>query len=62
MDYRERGSNGRGVYPTHYKSRMATTRVKQEEETDTRIMQESSKNYGTKERGHEGEKFQTRSN
>ena len=32
---------------------------KQEEETDTRIMQESSKKSRRKERGHEGEKSQT---
>ena len=39
---------------------MGTVRIKQEEETDTRIMQESSKKFGRKERGHEGEKSQTR--
>ena len=40
MDYRERGFHARGVYPTQYTSRMGTARVKQEEEADTRIMQE----------------------
>ena len=35
MNYRERGSNARGVHPTQYTSRMETARVKQEEETDT---------------------------
>ena len=40
MDYRERGTNAQGVYPTQYTSCMETARVKQEEETDTRIMRE----------------------
>ena len=31
---------------------MGTVRVKQEEETETRIMQESSKKSGRKEHGH----------
>ena len=39
MDYRERGSHVRGVYPTQYTSRMGAVRVKQEEEADTRIME-----------------------
>ena len=58
MDYRERGSHARGtyVYPTQYTSRMGVERVKQEEETDTKIMRESSKKSGRKERGHVGEK------
>ena len=47
---------------TQYTSRMGTVRVKQEEETDTRIMQESSKKYGRQERGHEEEMTQTRPN
>ena len=38
MDYSERGSHARGVYPTQNTSRMETARVKQEKETDTRIM------------------------
>ena len=40
MDNREQGSQARGVYPTQYTSCMGTGRVKQEEETDTRVMQE----------------------
>ena len=62
MDCRERGSHARGAYPTQYTSHMETAREKKEEETDTRIMQESSKKYGTKERMHEGKKSQTRPN
>ena len=48
-----------GVYIPHsiYTSRMGTARMKWEEETDTRVMQESSKKYGRKERGHEGKSF-----
>ena len=42
MDCRERGSHARGVYPTQETSRTGTAKVKQEEEADTRIMQESS--------------------
>ena len=38
MDYRERRSYARGVYPTLDKSRMGTPRVKQEKEADTRII------------------------
>ena len=34
---------------------MGTVRVKQEEETETRIMQESSKKSVRKDRGHKGE-------
>ena len=56
MYYRARGSHAQGVYPTQHTSRMGTARVKQEVETDTRIMQESSKKCGGKERGHEGKK------
>ena len=37
MDYRERGSHARGVYPAQDTSRMGTARVKQEEEKDTRV-------------------------
>ena len=40
MDCRERDSRTRGVYPTQDTSLMGTSRVKQEEETDTRIMRE----------------------
>ena len=36
MDCTERGSHARGVYSTQDTSRMATARVKQEEEADTR--------------------------
>ena len=32
MNYKERGSYARGVYPTQYTSRMGTARVKQEED------------------------------
>ena len=39
MDYRERSSHARGVYPTQDTSRMATARVKQEgKEDDRRII------------------------
>ena len=62
MDYRERGSHARGVYPTQCASYMETVRVKQEEKADARITQESSKKSGRKERGHEGKKSQTRPN
>ena len=58
-DYRERGSHARGVYPTKNTSCMGTAMVKQEEETDTRIMLDSKKS-GRKDRGHEREKSQTR--
>ena len=50
------------IHPTQDTSRMGTARVKQEEEADTRIMQESSKKYGRKGRENEGEKSQTRPN
>ena len=62
MDYRELGSYAQGVYPAQYTSRMGTARVKQEEETDTRIMPESSKKFERKGRGQEGEMSQTRPN
>ena len=45
MAYRERGPHARGVYPTQDTH---TARVKQEEETDTGIMQEGSKKSGRK--------------
>ena len=38
MAYRERESHARGVYPTQDTSSKGTTRVKQEEEADTRII------------------------
>ena len=50
MDYWERVSHARGVYPTQDTSRTGTTSVKQGEEADTRIIQESSKEYGRKKR------------
>ena len=59
MDDREGGSYARGVYHT---SRMGTARVKQEEKTDARIMLESIKTSGRKERGREGGKFKTKPN
>ena len=62
MDYRERGSHAQGVDSIQYSSRMGTVRKKQQEETDTRIMQESFKKSGRNKRGHEGEKFKTRAN
>ena len=47
MDYRERGSHTRGVYPTQYTSSMGTARIKQEEEADMRIIVKEW-NVGTK--------------
>ena len=41
MDYWERGSHVRGVYPTQDTWRMGTERVKQEEDADTRIQNNS---------------------
>ena len=38
MDYIERGSHARGVYSTQYTTRMGTSRMKQEEKADTRII------------------------
>ena len=38
MDYRERGSQARGVYLTQDTSRIETARVKEEEEADTRMI------------------------
>ena len=55
MDYRERKSHAQGIYPTQYTLRMRTVRMKQKEETDTRMMQESivrnqeERNLGMKE-------------
>ena len=56
MDYRERKSHAQGIYPTQYTLRMRTVRMKQKEETDTRMMQESivrnqeERNLGMKEK------------
>ena len=50
MNNRERESHAQGVYQTQYTLRMGTIRLKQEEETDTGIMQ-NSKKFGRKERG-----------
>ena len=66
MDYSERGSHActryvsHTVYLAHENSNLA--RMKQEEETDTRIIVKDSMKYGRKERGHEREKSQTRPN
>ena len=49
MNHRKRVSHARGVYLTQYNSSMGTARVKQEEETDARIMQDSSQESGRKE-------------
>ena len=38
MDYKERGSHARGVYPTQYTSRMGAARVKEGVGADTRII------------------------
>ena len=38
MDYRARGSHVRGVYPTQDTLRMGPEIVRQEEETDTRVI------------------------
>ena len=52
MDYRERGSHARGVYPSQDTSRMGTARVRQEQETDTTIARVvrnlEERNEGTK--------------
>ena len=48
MDYRERGSYARGVYPTQDTSSMGTARVKQTEKADTRIVRNmEERNVGT---------------
>ena len=63
MDYRERRTYTRGVYPTQDTSRMGTARVEKEEEADTRIMQESSEKSGREECSHyKLAKSQTRPN
>ena len=38
MDYRERGSNARGVHPTQNISRMGTAAAKKEEDADSRTI------------------------
>ena len=38
MDYREQRFHARGVYPTQDTSRMATARVRQEEQTDATVI------------------------
>ena len=38
MDYTEPVSHAQDVYPTQYTSRTRTVMVKQEEETDTRLI------------------------
>ena len=43
MDYRERGSHTRGVYPTQYTSRKRTVRMKKRKK-QIRIMQKVVKN------------------
>ena len=34
IDYRERGSHARGVYPAQYTSRVGTVRMREEEKSD----------------------------
>ena len=61
MDYRERGSHARGVYPTQYTSRMETARVKQEEGADTKvIVKEQYEIWKEGTWALKGEKSQTR--
>ena len=62
MDYMERRSHSRGVYPIQYTSRIGPVRVKQKEETHARIMQESIKKSGRKECGHEEDNSQIKPN
>ena len=38
MDYRERGSIARDVYPTQYSSCMGIVRVKQENEAEAKVI------------------------
>ena len=59
IDFRERGSHARDVYSTQDTSHMETKRVKQKEEADTGLVQDSMK-FKRKESGHKGEKSQTR--
>ena len=42
------------MYPTHDASRTGTARVKQEQETDAKIIVNSSMEFGRKLREHEG--------
>ena len=63
MGYWERGSHARGVYPRQYTSRMGTDKGEARgRNRHIRIMKDISKKSGRKERGHEGEKLQTRPN
>ena len=39
MNYRERRSHARGVYPSQYTSRMGTARVNQEVRADTSVIE-----------------------
>ena len=43
MNCREQGSHARGVHPTQDTSRTGTARVKQEEESDTRLRAKQEK-------------------
>ena len=54
MDYKERESYARGVHPTQYTSRLATARVKQEEETDTRVIARVVRNLEERSEGTKG--------
>ena len=58
MDYLERGTHAQGVYPTQETSRMGTARVKHEEETNTRIMQESVRNLEERNVGTKGKNLE----
>ena len=62
MYFRERESHARCVYPTQYVylAHVNSKGEAREEETNTRIMKESSKKFGRKERVHEGENSQSR--
>ena len=57
MDYRERGSHARGVYPTQHTSRMGRARVKQEEKNrhknNARVVGNlEERNVGTNGKSH----------
>ena len=56
MDYRERGSHARGVYPLSHGN------SKDEAKGNIRHTNNSYRVVWNMERGHEGEKFQTRPN
>ena len=62
MDYMERVSHARGVCHTQYTSRMETVMMKQEEETDTRIMKRVVRNQEERNVGTKGKSPQTRPN